>query len=148
MVVGLNYAKFGTLLNPPSDKHNQSQFSGERVEVLEANGGSLFGAQFVPSTLKQYLRPDGIDVRLDMPWIDFPRLGPSAVGETVFDKLDWSSSLPASAPALTALTVVTLVWAARHAAGDGVGRGSRRCWSVRSRAPPACSPSATSRTAI
>jgi hypothetical protein len=113
VVVGLNYTKFGTLLSPPSDKHNQSRFSGERVEVLAANDGSLFGVQFVPSTLKQYLRPDGIDVRLDMPWIDFPRLGPSAVGETVFDKLDWSSSLPASAPALTAVTAVTLVWAVR-----------------------------------
>ena len=112
-VLGLNYAKFGTLLSPPSDKHNFSLFSAHRVEVLEANDGSLFGLHFVPSTLKQYFRPDGIDVRLDMPWIDFPRLGPSAVGETVFDKLDWTSSVPASAPLLTALTIAALVWMVR-----------------------------------
>ena len=72
----------------------------------------------MPSTLRQYFRPDGIDVRLDFPWIDFPRLGPSAVGETDFDKLDWTSSLPTSAPALTVLTLVA-VWALRH-------RGERR----------------------
>lgn len=119
VAVAVNHAKFGTLLSPPSDKHNFSQYSAHRVEVLEANDGSLFGWQFVPSTLKQYFRPDGIDVRLDMPWIDFPRLGPSAVGETVFDKLDWTSSLPASAPALTVLTLVALWWAVRT-------RGERR----------------------
>jgi hypothetical protein len=117
--IGLNFAKFGTLLSPPSDKHNYSLWSSERDEVLAANDGTLFGLQFAPTTLKQYFRPDGIDVRLDMPWIDFPRLGPSLVGEATFDKLDWTSSIPASAPALSVLTVGALVWAVRT-------RGRRR----------------------
>ena len=146
VAVAVNHAKFGTLLSPPSDKHNFSQYSAHRVGVLEANDGSLFGWQFVPSTLKQYFRPDGIDVRLDMPWIDFPRLGPSAVGETVFDKLDWTSSLPASAPALTVLTLVALWWALRGASG-AAGHGCRRCWPARWSAGSASSPSATSPTA-
>lgn len=111
--IGMNVAKFGTLLTPPSDKHNFSLVSEHRKEMLAANDGSLFGLEFAPTTLKQYFRPDGVDVRLDMPWIDFPRLGPSTVGDVTFDKLDWASSIPASAPALTALSLVAIVWAVR-----------------------------------
>jgi hypothetical protein len=111
--VGLNYAKFGTLVSPPSDKHTFSRLDENRREVLAANDGSLFGLEFAPTTLKQYFRPDGIDLRLDLPWIDFPRLGPSLVGDARFDKLDWTSSVPASAPAFTALSLLTLAWAVR-----------------------------------
>jgi hypothetical protein len=111
--VGLNEAKFGTLLTPPSDRHIQSLLHPERREVLAEHGGSLFDVDFAPTTLKQYLRPDGIDVRRDFPWIDFPRLGPSLVGDTRFDELDWTSSIPASAPALTLGALVAGVWAVR-----------------------------------
>jgi hypothetical protein len=112
-VVGLNLAKFGTLLTPPSDRHLQSLLHPGRQEVLEAHDGSLFDVEFAPTTLKQYLRPDGIDVRRDFPWIDFPRLGPSLVGDTRFDELDWTSSIPAAAPALAAGTLVAVAWAVR-----------------------------------
>ncbi|HEY8526975.1 MAG TPA: hypothetical protein VIL48_18530 [Acidimicrobiales bacterium] len=112
-VVGLNYAKFGTLLTPPSDRHIQSLLHPGRQQVLAEHGGSLFALDFAPTTLKQYLRPDGIDIRRDFPWIDFPRLGPSLVGDTTFDELTWSSSLPASAPALTAGALAAAVWAWR-----------------------------------
>lgn len=122
--VGLNHARFGTLLSPPSDKHVASLVDPGRQEVLRAADGSLFGPQFVPTTLKQYLRPDGLDVRRDFPWIDFPRLGPSLVGDTKFDQLDWTSSLPASAPTLTALTGVAVVWAVRTRRER---RGGPRC---------------------
>lgn len=113
-VAGLNYAKFETLFSPPASAHVESIKYGPRQEMLEENNGSFFGLQFAPTTLKQYVRPDGIDVRRDFPWVDFPRLGPSVVGETTFDELDWSSSIPASAPALTVLSLVAVVWAVRH----------------------------------
>jgi hypothetical protein len=113
-VMGVNYAKFETLFAPPTDAHVESLKYEPRQEMLDANGGSLFGLQFVPTTLKQYLRPDGIDVRRDFPWVDFPRFGPSVVGDTEFDELDWTSSLPASAPALTVLAIAAAVWAWRH----------------------------------
>jgi hypothetical protein len=111
--VGLNEAKFGTMLTPPSDRHIQSLLHPERKEVLAEHGGSLFDLDFAPTTLKQYLRPDGVDVRRDFPWVDFPRLGPSLVGDTRFDELDWTSSIPASAPALTLGVLAAGVWAVR-----------------------------------
>lgn len=113
-VVALNFAKFETLFAPPSEAHVESMVYSPRQKMLEANDGSLFGLQFAPTTFKQYMRPDGIDVRRDFPYIDFPRLGPSVVGDTRFDELDWSSSIPASAPALTVLAIVAVVWAVRH----------------------------------
>ena len=131
--VGLNYAKFGTLLTPPSTAHVHSLVSEDRQEFL-ADNGSLFGLQFAPTTLRQYVRPDGVDIREDFPYLDFPRFGPSAVGDTSFDNLDWSSSIPASAPALTALTAVAVVAAAR--AGRRRRRGARRARAA-GEAPPA-----------
>lgn len=113
-VIAINFTKFETLFAPPASAHVESLKYAPRQEMLAANGGSLFGAQFVPSTLKQYLRPDGIDVRRDFPWVDFPRLGPSVVGDAQFDELDWTSSLPPTAPALLVLTVVAGVWAFRN----------------------------------
>ncbi|HKH05814.1 MAG TPA: hypothetical protein VKA65_11665 [Acidimicrobiales bacterium] len=113
LTVFVNYAKFRTTLTPPSSAHVQSILFAERREMLEENGGSLFGVQFLPSTTWQYVRPDGIDVRRDFPWIDFPRFGPSQVTDASFDNLDWTSSIPASAPALTVLAVVAVVAAVR-----------------------------------
>lgn len=111
--VGLNQAKFGTLFGPPFDRHVFSLLDPHRQEVLRASGGSLFGLQFAPTTLRQYFRPDAVDIRRNLPWIDFPRTRPTAVGDALFDRLDWASSLPVSAPALCALTLVAVVWLVR-----------------------------------
>jgi hypothetical protein len=114
LVGAINYAKFESPFIPPSSAHVESMKYGPRQEMLADNDGSLFGLQFAPTTLRQYARPDGIDVRRDFPWIDFPRLGPKVVGDTNFDELDWSSSIPTAAAALTVLSIVAAVWAVRH----------------------------------
>jgi hypothetical protein len=128
LTVYVNYAKFRTTLTPPSSAHVQSMLYGPRREMLEENGGSLFGLQFVPSTTWQYVRPDGLDVRRDFPWIDFPRFGPSQVTDASFDNLDWSSSIPATAPVLTVLAVVAVVAALRARRRRRRGEAGERPW--------------------
>jgi hypothetical protein len=109
----LNHAKLGQLFGLPMDKQLQSIMTDDRQDVIEANA-TFVGLEYVSTTASQYLRPDGIDVRQDFPWIDFPRYGPELVDESAtFDELDWSSSLPATAPVLTVLTLAGLAWSVR-----------------------------------
>lgn len=109
----LNQAKLGQLFGLPMDKQVQSILTEDRQDVIEANA-TFVGLEYVSTTASQYLRPDRVDVRQDFPWIDFPRYGPDLVDESAtFDELDWSSSLPATAPALTVLALAGAVWTVR-----------------------------------
>jgi hypothetical protein len=105
-----NLARFGTLVSPPMDRQVASSMFSERQEFLAENRGAFFGLQFLPTTLLTYLRPDGVDPRVSFPWVDFPRAGPSVVGDATFDDLVWTSSAPATMPALATLAVPGLVW--------------------------------------
>ncbi len=105
-----NIARFGTLVSPPMDRQNASAMFGDRQDFLEANRGSFFGPQFLRTTAFTYLRPDGFDVRATFPWVDFPRAGPSVVGDPTFDDLVWTSSVPAAMPAMAVLAIPGTVW--------------------------------------
>ena len=103
----VNDAKFGTLFSVPWDAHLQSRVLPFHRKVLAANHGSLLGAQFVPTTVLQYLRPDAIHLEPLFPWVTFAP--PSrAIGGVVLERVE-SSSVPASMPALTLLGLVGLV---------------------------------------
>ena len=109
----LNYAKLDQWFGLPMDRQIQSLWTGGREEVLAAHPGFM-GTEYVTTTALQYLRPDAVDLRSDFPYLDFPRTGPTLVDEdAAFDALDWSSSIPASAPALTAVTLAAVVWTVR-----------------------------------
>lgn len=118
-----NLARFGTLVSPPMQQQVASEVFDERQEFLRENRGAFFGLQFLPTTLLTYLRPDGIDVRATFPWIDFPRAGPSVVGDPTFDDLVWTSSIPATTPALVVLAVPGAAWVVR-----AVRRRTRGAW--------------------
>ncbi|HEV7757851.1 MAG TPA: hypothetical protein VGO78_02640 [Acidimicrobiales bacterium] len=109
-----NQAKLGQLFGLPMGRQAFAENLTNRAAVLEENP-SYASASFLGTTSWTYLRPVGLDVRRDLPWIDFPRTGPEVVGgeDVTFDVLDWSSSLPVTAPALTVLTVGGLVWTVR-----------------------------------
>ncbi|HEX6236845.1 MAG TPA: hypothetical protein VFZ68_06610 [Acidimicrobiales bacterium] len=110
---GLHLARFGTVVGSPGGDGLTSPAIADQREVLRAADDRPHGLRFVPTTLREYLRPGGLDLRRDFPWIDFPADRPWLVGDTPFDDLDWSASLPATAPAVTALAGVALVWAVR-----------------------------------
>lgn len=128
--VAIHYAKFGQVFGVPIDKQVISQDlvdrGEDRAEVLASNP-NFQGLEYVSTTAWQYFRPDAVDFRRDLPWIDFPRTGPTLVDEdVVFDTLDWSSSIPSTAPALTVLSLVALAWAvgslrARRRGSSGSG---------------------------
>jgi len=108
-----NQAKLGQLFGLPMGRQAYAESLTNRAAVLDENP-SYASASFVPTTAWTYLQPVGFDFRRDLPWIDFPREGPQVVGDDVtFDVLDWSSSIPTSAPALTALTIGGLVFTIR-----------------------------------
>lgn len=109
--VVVQYAKFGEL-NIPIEKQRHSLHDTHRQEVLKENP-RLMGPEYLPTTAWTYLRPDGIRFRGDFPWIDYPSEGPTVLyPRPTFDTLDWTSSLPATAPALTVLSLGAVVWAA------------------------------------
>jgi hypothetical protein len=105
----VNLARFGTPLSIPFDRQVLNDFSAQRRAALAANGGTLFGGKFVPTTLLQYLRPDTVRPSSLLPWL---RWGPPArvVGGVTFDTVDRAASLPVGAPWLLGLSVPG-VWA-------------------------------------
>jgi hypothetical protein len=112
--MAFNQAKLGQWFGLPMGRQAYAESMTNRAEVLRENP-SYASTSFLGTTAWTYLKPIGLDVRQDLPYLDFPRTGPSVVGgdEVKFDVLDWSSSLPTSAPALTVLTFAGVVHTVR-----------------------------------
>lgn len=105
LYAAVNWAKFGSLYALPLDRQLFTAMSASRRAALDANGGSLFGVRFLPTTLLQYLRPDAIRPWPLFPWLTFPPAA-TVVGDVRFDTIDLASSLPASMPLLCVLALV------------------------------------------
>ena len=104
----VNWIKFRTLFSIPFWGQGFTILDPKRQAFLEANGGTLFGIKFAPTTLLHYLRPDAISLTRTFPFVDFPAKA-SPIGGVEFDLVDYSSSVPASMPALTVLAIVGAV---------------------------------------
>jgi hypothetical protein len=115
LYAAVNEVKFGEPFRLPLEKQVFSQIDPARQAALDANGGSLFSAGYLPSTLWQYSRPDALDIDGLAPWINFPRQPATVIGDATFDTRDESSSVPATMPLLTVLSVIALVAIARDA---------------------------------
>jgi hypothetical protein len=112
--VAVNYVKLDRFVGLPFEDQVFTSQSEHRRAVLDENP-AMMGPEYVPTAAWTYLRPDGIAPRADFPWLDFPREGPTvAFPEPLFDTLDWSSSIPATAPALVVLSFGALVWSVRR----------------------------------
>ncbi|MGP0032447.1 MAG: hypothetical protein ACLPVF_18345 [Acidimicrobiales bacterium] len=108
LYVAINEVKFDTPFSIPLNHQVLSFENAHRKAVLAANGGSLFGLRFLPTNLLAFARPDALTATRTFPWIFFP--GKALVlGHLLYDTRDWSSSVPASMPALFLLAVVGVV---------------------------------------
>jgi hypothetical protein len=108
LYIAINEIKFGTLFSIPLNRQVLTSEDAHRRAVLAANGGSLFGLKFLPTNLLQFVRPDALSVTRLFPWILFP--GKALVlGHVLYTTRDWTSSIPASMPALFVLAVLGLV---------------------------------------
>ena len=108
----VNHARFGTAFTLPYERHRVSMVVEHRRDVLQANGGTIQGPQFLPTTTLHYLRPDALGVDGSFPWIDFPRPA-TVIGDVLMDQVDVASSLPSSMPALWLLAAVGALAVAR-----------------------------------
>jgi hypothetical protein len=100
----VNYIKFGSPFSLPNSRQLFSLKNPHRKLVLQANGGSLFGFKFVPTSLLQYLRPDALSFQSLIPGISFPARARN-IGGLHFDTIEPTSSIPSSMPALTLLAL-------------------------------------------
>jgi hypothetical protein len=105
----VNVAKFGSPFGIPIDRQVASQVDPERRAALAANHGTLFGAQFVPTTLLAAVRPDAVGTVRAAPWVGLPAAPPHVVGDVRFDTLQRSLSAPTSMGLLCLLTLGGLV---------------------------------------
>ncbi len=101
---GVNAARFGGPFALPLEHQVFSASDPQRQAALAANGGSLFGAKYVPTTSFQYLRPDALRLDDRFPYVNFPLRRAHVVGRgVIFDTLDRSSSMTASMTGLCVL---------------------------------------------
>ena len=107
--VTVNHVRFGTLVTIPWERFIFSDLSVHRAEALAANGGSLTGVHFLPTTLWAYLRPDGVSFSDRFPWITFPIDRVTPVGDVVLDVTPITGSLTATMPLALALAAVGIV---------------------------------------
>ncbi len=117
----MNVARFGSPFALPLEKQVFTTYDAQRQVALAANGGSLFGAKFVPTTLLQYSRPDAVRFERRFPFVNFPHRRAHVVGPVVFDTLDRSSSIPTSMPGFFVLALI-----GAYALLRGARPGSRR----------------------
>jgi hypothetical protein len=121
----MNVARFGSPFALPLQKQVFTTYDAQRQAAFAANGGSLFGAKFVPTTLLQYSRPDAVRFERHFPFVNFPHRRAHVVGHVVFDTLDRSSSIPTSMPGFFVLALIGALGLLR-----GKRPGSRRARSL------------------
>ena len=114
----INFVRFGTLFSIPFDHQVFALYNVQRKSALAANHGSLFGAQFIPTALVQYLRPDALRTSSLFPWIGFPT-SVGVVGNVTLATPAPTSSLPSTMPTLAILAVVGFIGLTRRRAKAG-----------------------------
>lgn len=116
LYAGINQAKFGSAISVPWTDQVFTDVSSPRREFLEANDGTFFGLQFVPTSALSYLRPDAFAVERQFPWVGYRTgsIGSSTgLGGVRFDKIDATSSIPVAYPLLGLLAMAGILAIAR-----------------------------------
>jgi hypothetical protein len=99
----VNAARFGTLFSVPYMDQPVLAHSPRRLTALQANGGSLFGLKFIPTTIVQYLRPDALT--LHWPWPTFDSKATPLFGVT----LGGAGPAPSVVDTMLVFTVLSIV---------------------------------------
>jgi hypothetical protein len=120
--IAINVAKFGHPYMIPFDEQVWTAHSTARRAVL-ADGG-VVGLRFLPTTLFNYLRPDGIRLSPVFPFLSPPAEPASPVGGVLLEMRYRTSSATAFMPALFVLGLVGAIAIGRR--GAAIGRASLR----------------------
>ena len=111
----VNQAKFDRPFGLPMDKQVATRLDANRRAALAANDGTIFGPQFIPTTLLAVTRPDAVGGLRAFPFVGLPAGLPHIVGDVRFDTLQRSLSAPTSMPLLCLLTLLALAGLVRRA---------------------------------
>ena len=79
----VNWLKFHHPFLFPLQDQVWTTLNAHRREALRVNGGSLFGPQFLPTSIVNYLRPDGVRFVDYFPWVTFPAEPARGYGATL-----------------------------------------------------------------
>jgi hypothetical protein len=110
----VNFARFHEPFGIPIDKQVYSRTDPSRRAALAANGGTIFGVKFIPTTLVQSVRPDAIGTLRGFPFVGLPAQAADPIGDVRFDTIEPSLSALTSMPALAVLTLVGIAVLARR----------------------------------
>jgi hypothetical protein len=107
--VVLNWLKFRHPFMIPLEHQEWTDVSARRRLALLANDGSLAGTQFLPTTLANYFRPDGIRFVPFFPYVTMPAEPAPAYAGAFLDQRYRTGSVPAFMPLLFLLAIVGFV---------------------------------------
>ncbi len=93
----------------PLDMQVWTEVNAQRRAALAANGGTLTGPQFLPTSLVNYFRPDGIRFVDHFPWVTLPAEPAKAYAGAFVDQVYRTGSATSFMPLLMALSVVALI---------------------------------------
>lgn len=105
----VNWLKFRHPLLFPLEDQVWTSYSPQRRAALAANGGSITGPQFFPTSLINYFRPDGIRFVGYFPWITLPANPARAYGGAFIDQSYRTGSVTAFMTVHFVLTAVAAV---------------------------------------
>lgn len=106
LAAAYNFAKFDHPYMFPLQEQVFTRISPQRRLALEANGGSITGLQFLPSTLVSYFDPLGIRFVDYFPFVTMPEHAARAYAGATLDQSYRSSSVTATMPATLLLTII------------------------------------------
>lgn len=107
--IAINWVKFHHPYLFPLEKQIFSTVSPHRRAALAANGGDLVSFDILPSTLTNYLRPDGIRFMRVFPFISLPGRPAPAIGGSFIDQRYRTGSVTNFMPLLLGLSVWGMV---------------------------------------
>jgi hypothetical protein len=129
--VTVNEIKFRTLFSIPFRHQSFESHNPIRQAVLAANHGSLFGLEYIPTSLLAYLRPDALRFTRLFPFVAFPPPA-TVLGHLAYDTRDFASSITSTMPLLFVAAVVGAAVLYRPMGGWLRRCGASEQWSRRS----------------
>jgi hypothetical protein len=105
----VNLYKFDHVFMFPLQDQVWTQVSEQRRLALEANGGSLTGAQFFTTSLMAYLGPEGIRFVEHFPWITLPAEPARAYHGAFPDQTYRTGSVTSFMPLFLSLAIISAV---------------------------------------
>ena len=126
LVVGVvyNMLKFGHPYLFPLQDQVWTQTNQHRRFALEANGGTITGLQFFPSSLETYFDPFGIRFVDYFPWVTLPGKNATGAG-AVIDQSYRTGSVTAFMPLWLLMALASLPVLLRRTAPGAAGQGVR-----------------------